>query len=219
MSRYISLNEQIYQYLLAASRPEPDVLRRLREETAKLSNAGMQISVEEGQFLALLVELTGARKTLEIGVFTGYSALCTALALPSDGCIIACDVSAEWTSVARRYWHEAEIADKIDLRLAPAAETLDQLVAEGHADTFDFAFIDADKKNYEVYYEHALTLVRANGLIAIDNVLWDGRVADDANQEPDTVAIRRLNTKLRDDERVTLSLVPISDGVTLARKR
>lgn len=219
MSDYLPLNEQIYEYLLAVSRPEPDVLRRLREETAKLPRAMMQISIEEGQFLSFLIELTGARRTLEIGVFTGYSALCTAIALPPDGRIIACDVSEEWTSIARRYWQKANVADKIDLRLAPAIETLKQLVADGHANTFDFAFIDADKENYDAYYDHALTLVRTGGLIAIDNVLWDGRVADEANQEPDTLAIRRLNAKLRDDERVTLSLVPIADGVTLARKR
>jgi predicted O-methyltransferase YrrM len=169
--------------------------------------------------MALLVQLIGAKKTLEIGVFTGYSALCVALALPPDGKIVACDVSEEYTSVGRRYWQAAGVTDKIDLRLAPALETLDRLLAEEQAGTFDFAFIDADKENYDGYYERSLQLIRPGGLIAIDNVLWGGRVADSQVRDKSTQAIRNFNQKLHEDERVTLSLVPIADGLTLALKR
>jgi predicted O-methyltransferase YrrM len=169
--------------------------------------------------MALLVQLMGATKTLEVGVFTGYSSLCVALALPPTGKIIACDVSEEYTRIARRYWQAAGVADKIELRLAPALETLDQVLAEGQAETFDFAFIDADKANYEGYYERSLQLVRPGGLIAIDNVLWSGRVADPEVQNNSTSAIRALNDKLYRDQRISLSLVPIADGLTLALKR
>ncbi|MHC5739175.1 class I SAM-dependent methyltransferase [Nostoc sp.] len=215
----IGLDNQLYNYLLSVSLREPEILEKLRQETANHPRSGMQISPEQGQFMSLLVQLIGAKKTLEVGVFTGYSSLSVALALPPDGKIIACDVSEEFTAIARRYWQEAGVADKIDLRLAPALETLDQLLATGQAETFDFAFIDADKENYDGYYERSLQLVRPGGLIAIDNVLWSGQVADEQNQDESTQAIRALNEKLHHDERVTLSLVPIADGLTLAIKR
>ncbi|MBN3895460.1 MAG: class I SAM-dependent methyltransferase [Nostoc sp. NOS(2021)] len=215
----IGLDNQLYNYLLSVSLREPEILLKLRQETASHPRSGMQISPEQGQFMRLLVQLIGAKKTLEVGVFTGYSSLSVALALPEDGKIIAADVSEEFTAIARRYWEEAGVADKIDLRLAPGLETLDQLLATGQAETFDFAFIDADKENYDAYYERSLQLVRSGGLIAIDNVLWSGQVAQVQNQDKSTQAIRALNEKLHHDERVTLSLVPIADGLTLAIKR
>jgi caffeoyl-CoA O-methyltransferase len=215
----LGLDNQLYDYLLSVSLREPDLLRQLREETASYPMARMQISPEQGQFMALLVQLLGATKTLEVGVFTGYSSLCVALALPPNGKIVACDVSEEYTAIARRYWQAAGVADKIDLRLAPALETLDELLAAGQAESFDFAFIDADKGNYEGYYERSLQLIRPGGLIAIDNVLWSGRVADPQEQGNNTQALRALNEKLHDDERITLSMVPIADGLTLALKR
>ena len=218
-NRTLSMTDALYDYLLAVSSREPEILRRLREETARLPNAGMQIGPEQGQFMALLVQLLGARRTLEVGVFTGYSSLAVALALPPSGRIVACDVSEEWTAIARRYWAEAGVAGKIELRLGPAVETLDALLADGQADGFDFAFIDADKENYDNYYERALRLVRPGGLIAIDNVLWSGHVADPEAQGESLAAIRALNAKLHGDERVTLSLVPIGDGLTLALRR
>lgn len=215
----IGLNDQLYNYLLSVSLREPEILLKLRQETASHPRSGMQISPEQGQFMRLLVQLIGAKKTLEVGVFTGYSSLSVALALPTDGQILACDVSEEFTAIARRYWHEAGVADKIDLRLAPGLETLDQLLATGQAETFDFAFIDADKENYDGYYERSLQLVRPGGLIVIDNVLWSGQVANPQIQDASTQAIRALNKKLHHDERITLSLVPIADGLTLAMKR
>lgn len=219
LKKTISLDHQLYSYLLSVSLREPNVLLHLRQETANHPYGMMQIAPEQGQFMALLVQLIGAKKTLEIGVFTGYSALCVALALPPDGKIVACDVSEEYTSVGRRYWQAAGVTDKIDLRIAPALETLDRLLAEGQAGTFDFAFIDADKENYDGYYERSLQLIRPGGLIAIDNVLWGGRVADSQVRDKSTQAIRNFNQKLHEDERVTLSLVPIADGLTLALKR
>lgn len=218
-TRTFTLSDQLYQYLLSVSHREPELLRRLREETAARSNASMQISPEQGQFMALLVQLMGARKTLEIGVFTGYSSLVVALALPPDGRIIACDMSEEWTSIARRYWKEAGVEQKIDLRLGHALRTLDALLRSGEAGTFDFAFIDADKQNYPGYYEKSLQLLRPGGLIAVDNVLWSGRVADPNVTDPDTGSIRSFNEELRDDDRITLSVVPIGDGLTLALKK
>jgi caffeoyl-CoA O-methyltransferase len=179
----------------------------------------MQISPEQGQFMALLAELIGARRVLEVGTFTGYSALAVALALPADGRIVACDVNEDTTAVARRYWAEAGVADKIELRLGPAVDTLEALLAEGGGETFDFAFIDADKVNYDAYYEGALALLRQGGLMVIDNVLWSGAVADPERQDADTSALRALNAKLHDDQRISLSLLPVSDGITLARKR
>ncbi|MGB3638569.1 MAG: class I SAM-dependent methyltransferase [Rivularia sp. (in: cyanobacteria)] len=214
----LGLENHIYQYLLSVSIREPDVLTKLRQETAKHPRNIMQISPEQGQFMALLVQLMGAKKALEIGVFTGYSSLVVALALPPEGKMVACDVSEEYTSIARHYWEQAGVADKIDLRIAPAIATLDQLIAEGEADSFDFAFIDADKSSYDDYYERALKLIRPGGLIAIDNVLWSGQVADSKIQDNRTKKIRTLNEKIHKDERVTISMIPIGDGLTLARK-
>ncbi|MEC9297736.1 MAG: class I SAM-dependent methyltransferase [Gemmatimonadota bacterium] len=213
------LPEELYAYLLQVSVREPPIMTRLRDETASLEKARMQIGPDQGQFMALLVQLMGARNALEVGTFTGYSALAVALALPDDGRLIACDVSEEWTSIGRRYWEEAGVAHKIELRLAPAVETLDGLLEEGRTGTFDFVFIDADKEGYDAYYERALELIRNGGLIALDNTLWEGKVVDPATTDVDTEAIRAINMKLADDERVTLSLVPVGDGLTLARKR
>jgi caffeoyl-CoA O-methyltransferase len=217
--RSIGLDERLYQYLLDVSLREPDVLRRLRAETAERENASMQIAPEQGQFMALLVELIGAERTLEIGTFTGYSALAVALALPPHGRVIACEVSQEYATIARRWWDQAGVAEKIELHVEPALETLDRMLEDGLGRRFDFAFIDADKQGYLDYWERSLRLVRRGGLIAVDNVLWDGRVADPDNAEESTQAIRAFNARVRDDERVDLSLVPIGDGVTLARVR
>ncbi|MBI3280166.1 MAG: class I SAM-dependent methyltransferase [Acidobacteria bacterium] len=206
-------------YLRSVTLREPDVLRRLREETAPLPLGRMQISPEQGQFMRLLVEHTGAQRTLELGVFTGYSALSVALALPDGGRVIACDISEEWTTIARRYWKEAGVAHKIDLHLRPGLETLSELIARGQAGSFDMAFIDADKENYQVYYERALQLLRPRGLILVDNVLWHGRVIDAASDDEETEAIRRFNAKLLGDERISLSMLPVGDGLTLALKR
>jgi caffeoyl-CoA O-methyltransferase len=217
---FLGLDERIEDYLVNNSLREPDVLRRLREETiASNPHAEMSVAPIQGQFMALLVKLIGAVKALEIGVFTGYSSLCTALALPPNGRIVACDVSDEWTSVARRYWAEAGVTDKITLRLAPAVETLDALLREGQAGTFDFVFIDADKPNYDNYYERALKLTRRGGLIIFDNMLWSGKVADLSVQDEQTVALRALNEKLHHDERVFVSLLPLRDGISLAVKQ
>ena len=218
-SSHTLITEPLAHYLKQVSLRDDDLLARLRAETATLPLGRMQITPEQGQFMGLLVELLGAKRTLEIGVFTGYSSLCVARALPFDGRVVACDVSEEWTSIGRRYWAEAGVAKKIDLRLAPAAHTLEQLLKLGQGNNFDFAFIDADKENYDKYYEFCLKLVRPGGLIAIDNVLWHGDVADPAQQDAETLAIRQLNTKLHADQRVTLSLLPIGDGLTLARRR
>ena len=218
-SRTIVLNDALYEYLLSVSLREPDVLCRLREETAKMPQHNMQISPEQGQFMALLVELIGARKCLEVGTFTGYSTLSVALALPEDGKIVACDISEEFTSRAKPYWQKAGVAGKIDLRLGPALETLDALIADGESGAFDFAFIDADKVNYQGYFQRALDLIRRGGLILVDNVLWSGAVVDPARDDEDTEAIRAFNQARAGDPRISLSLVPIGDGLTLARKR
>ncbi|MSP50768.1 MAG: SAM-dependent methyltransferase [Alphaproteobacteria bacterium] len=217
--RSIDLTDRLYDYLLAHSLREKPLFRKLRQATAKLPMAGMQISPEQGQFMMLLVELIGAKKAIEIGTFTGYSGLCVATALPPRGHLWCCDVSEEFTSVARKFWKLAKIDKKITLILAPAKETVAKLLKTGHAGTFDFAFIDADKSNYDAYYEGALKLLRRGGLIAIDNVLWGGSVADPAKNSPDTKAIRKLNAKIHKDKRVSASLLPIGDGLTLARKR
>ena len=216
--RNIGLPDNVYEYLVAHSVRDNPIKRRLREETAKLPLGMMQIGADQGQFMGLLAELIGARRALEIGTFTGYSSLCVAEAMGPQGRMICCDISEEFTSIARRYWREAGVADRIDLRLGPGTETLDKLLATGEAGKFDFAFIDADKTNYDAYYERALKLVRAGGLIAIDNVLWGGDVANPQDKSDDTVAIRRLNDKLAKDDRVTLAMVSIGDGLTLARK-
>ncbi|HMA16574.1 MAG: class I SAM-dependent methyltransferase [Bacteroidota bacterium] len=218
-NRSIQLDDALYDYRLQNSLRETDVMRRLREETAKLPGSGMQIGPEQGQFMALLVELMGARRCLEVGTFTGYSALAVAQALPEDGRLVACDVNEKTAAVARRYWQEAGVAGKIDLRLAPAVETLDTLLAEGAAGSFDFAFIDADKTSYDAYYERALRLLRKGGLVAVDNVLWGGAVTDSRVNDADTRAIRALNAKIAADQRVSCSLLPLGDGLTLARKR
>lgn len=218
-TRTLGLEAPLYDYLLSVSLREAPVLARLRTETASHPKVNMQIAPEQGQFMALLARLIGARHCIEIGVFTGYSSLAVALALPDGGRIVACDVSDEYTAVARRYWAEAAVQDKVDLRLAPAAETLRGLIAAGESGRYDFAFIDADKGGYAEYYERLLALLRPGGLIAVDNTLWGGSVADAADQDPDTRAIRAFNEKLHADERVDLSLVPIGDGLTLARKR
>ncbi len=218
-NRTIVLDETLYEYLISVSLREPDVLRRLREETAQMPQHNMQIAPEQGQFMALLVELISARRCLEVGTFTGYSALAVALALPPDGRLIACDISEEFTSRAKPFWEDAGVAGKIDLRLGPALDTLDALLNDGEAGTFDFAFIDADKINYQGYFQRAFDLIRPGGLIAVDNVLWKGAVADPAQGDEDTVAIREFNSALSDDPRISLSLLPIADGLTLARKR
>jgi caffeoyl-CoA O-methyltransferase len=217
-NKTFTLSDDLYAYLFEHSVREPDILRRLREETAQDSMARMQIAPEQGQLMQLLVRLMGARRYLEVGVFTGYSSLAVALALPAEGRIVACDISDTWTKVAQRYWAEAGVAEKIDLRLAPALQTLDGLIAAGAAGSFDFAFIDADKTSYRGYYERALTLIRAGGLIAVDNTLWEGRVADPKVRDADTQAIRDFNRHLRNDRRVHLCLVPIGDGLSLALK-
>jgi len=215
----LTIDEPLWDYIRSVTLREPSVLQRLREETRNLPQGTMQISAEQGQFMALLIQLLGARKTLEIGVFTGYSSLAVALALPEDGRVIACDVNEEYTAIARRYWREAGVERKIDLRLRPALETLDDLIATGQGGRFDFVFIDADKTNYANYFERALVLVRAGGLIAVDNVLWSGSVIDPAVQDADTRAIRAFNEKLHGDERVWLSMLPVRDGLTLACKK
>ncbi|MGD9598873.1 MAG: O-methyltransferase [Steroidobacteraceae bacterium] len=215
----IALGDKLQRYLIEHNLREPQVLARLRQVTASLPQAGMQIAPEQGQFMQLLVRLLGARRCLEVGTFTGYSALAVALALPGDGELIACDVSVEWTQVARQYWHEAGVDGRIDLRLAPALETLEGLLDAGRGSTFDFAFIDADKGNYVAYYERVIELLRPGGLLAVDNALWDGRVADPGENDADTNAIRALNDRVHRDERVDASLVPIGDGLLLARKR
>jgi len=219
MSRHFSFDEGTYNYLVNTSVRETDLAKRLREETQKLPMAAMQIGPDQGQFMQMLVQLIQARRTLEVGVFTGYSSLWVAGGLPDDGRIIACDVSEEFTAVARRYWREAGVDHKIDLQLRPALETLNELLANGNAGTFDFAFIDADKSNYDNYYERTLKLLRTGGLIAIDNTIWSGRVANPNETDEDTVAIRRLNEKLHRDERVALSMLTVGDGLTLAMKR
>ncbi|MGH6662843.1 MAG: class I SAM-dependent methyltransferase [Rhodospirillales bacterium] len=218
-SRTIVLTDALYKYLLEVSLREPEVMRRLREATQKMPHANMQISPEQGQFMALLVELMGARRCLEIGTFTGYSALAVARALPADGTLVTCDISADYTARAKPYWQEAGVADRIDLRIGPAVKTLDKLLDDGQAGSFDFAFIDADKTNYNNYFQRVLDLLRRGGLVCVDNVLWSGAVVDPGRDDEDTEAIRAFNKALAGDPRVSLSLVPIGDGLTLARKR
>jgi len=215
------LTEPLYEYLLRIGVREAAPLRSLRAETlARVPDyARMQIAPEQGALMAMLVELFGARRALEVGVFTGYSALAVALALPDDGVVVACDVSQEWAEIGRPYWEDAGVAHKIDLRIAPALETMETLLAEGQAGKFDFAFLDAEKTEYSDYYERALELLRPGGLCAIDNVLWNGRPADPAVDDADTRAIRTFNERVHADERVSLALVPVADGLTLARKR
>jgi predicted O-methyltransferase YrrM len=211
--------DSIEQYVSHVITPESPLQQRLRAETTRLPQAGMQIGPDQGRLLALLVHLVGARRALEIGTFTGYSALTVATALPVDGKLIACDISAEWTRIARRYWEEAGVSGRIELRLGPARDTLAGLIRDGAAGSFEFAFIDADKMEYDTYYEACLTLLRPGGLIALDNMLWSGAVADPRVHDPDTSALRALNLKIREDGRVESCLLTVGDGVMLARKR
>ena len=219
-SQTLQMTPALSEYLLRGA-GESAAARSLREETQRELGrwSAMQVSPEQGAFMALLIKLTGTRRAVEVGTFTGYSALRVAEALPADGRLVACDVSAEWTAIGRRHWAAAGVADKIDLKLAPAVETLDALIAGGESGAFDFAFIDADKENYDAYYERCLTLLRPGGALAIDNVLWGGRVADAEHTDAATVAIRALNEKVREDARVDAAMLPIGDGLTLAVKR
>lgn len=218
-SKNLGLSPELYDYFQGISLREPEILRQLRLETLTYPMHQMQIAPEQGQFMAFLVKLIGAKKILEIGVFTGYSSLAMALALPSDGQLIACDQDPNSTTIAQRYWTLAGVQDQIQLYLNPAITTLDRLLENGESQSFDLIFIDADKRNYDRYYELSLQLVRSGGLILIDNVLWDGKVADQSVEDPQTQAIRNLNQKLHQDDRIDLSLLPLADGLTLARKR
>ena len=215
----IQLTDKLYDYLLSVSLRESELMQRLRAETQKFEDSGMQMSPDEAQFLAFIVKAIGARRTLEVGVFTGYSSLAVASALPDDGQHVACDVNETWTSVGRRYWQEAGVDHKITLHLAPAIQTLQRLLDKGQQNSFDFAFIDADKGNYDNYYELCLQLVRPGGLLGLDNMLWHGQVLDESAPDTSTRAIQNLNKKLHTDNRVDLSLIPIGDGVMLLRKR
>jgi len=217
--RRLIITDEIYRYVLEHSVREPPVLARLREVTQRMPEALMQIGPEQGQLMALLARLVGAKRCIEIGVFTGYSSLAVALALPEDGRIVACDVSEEYTSVARQFWREAGVAHKIDLRLQPATRTLDELIAAGESGRYDFAFIDADKVSYDAYYERVLKLLRPGGVVLLDNVLWSGEVADPKTEEASARIFQALNDKLHRDERIDLSLLPIGDGLTVVRKR
>lgn len=220
MSRTVTaVTGDLAAYVSEVTLREPEILRRLRDETAGHPEASCQISAEQGQFLALLVRLLGARRAIEVGVFTGYSSLSVALALPPNGRVVACDISDEYTSVARRYWKEAGVEHMIDLHIAPGLQTLDSLIAGGQAGAYDFVFIDADKTGYQAYYDRALVLIRSGGIIAIDNVLWHGRVIDPSVNDADTLAIRELNRNLHADQRVWLSMVTMGDGLTLAMKK
>ncbi len=216
--RTIQIDDRLFQYVLDHSVREHPAQTALREATRAHPHAGMQISPDQGQFMALLIKLLGARRTIEVGTFTGYSALTVALALPEDGHVLACDISDEYTRIGRPFWKQAGVGHKIDLVIAPALQTLDERLAVGEAESYDFAFIDADKSNYDPYYERCLKLVRAGGLIALDNMLWNGSVARPA-KDADTAALQQLNLKLHRDERIDLTLLTVGDGLTLARKR
>jgi caffeoyl-CoA O-methyltransferase len=218
-TRTLQLDDRLHQYLLAHSLREAPVLAQLRAETASHPKVNMQIAPEQGQFMQLLVRMIGAQRAIEVGVFTGYSSLAVALALPADGYLLACDVSEEYTAIARKYWEKGGVTGKVELVLAPAQATLEARLAAGEAGWYDFAFIDADKQGYLGYYELLLKLVRPGGLIVVDNTLWGGDVADPANRDPDTVALRAFNDHLLADKRVDLSLLPLADGLTLARRR
>ena len=218
-SSTIGLNNELRKYMLDVSFRDDEILRQLREETLTLKEAQMQISPEQGCLLSILTKILNAKKTLDIGVFTGYSSLVVARELPNDGSIVACDTSIEWTSIAKKYWKLAGVDNKVDLHLAPAIETLEKLIEDGQGSTYDFSFIDADKINYQSYYEYSLTLVKPGGIIAVDNVLWSGQVIDESDSEPATRAIRSFNEKLYQDDRVSISMVPIGDGLTLAYKK
>ena len=218
-NKTLPLTESLYSYLLQNSLREPEILKQLREETASNPMARMQIAPEQGQFMSLLVQLIGAQNALEIGVFTGYSSLSVALALPASGKLVACDVNEEWTTIASRYWKQAGVADKIQLYIAPALTTLDRLLDQGEAGTFDFVFIDADKDNYLNYYERALKFLRPGGIILVDNVLWGGSVANPNKRDKETLALRKFNQFVLRDSRVLISMIPMADGLTLALKK
>ena len=218
-SSTIGLNDNLRKYLLDVSCRESKTLKDLREETSSLKESQMQISPEQGSFLSILVNIIGAKKTLDIGVFTGYSSLVVASQLPSDGCVTACDTNIEWTDIAKKYWKLAGVEKKINLVLDPAKKTLDRLLTDGAESTYDFSFIDADKINYQIYFERSLKLLRVGGVIAIDNVLWGGKVLDNNDNDPATRSIRLFNQKLFADERVSISMLPIGDGLTLAIKK
>jgi len=218
-NRTLTIDDRLYRYLIDNSLRETPLMRELRELTWRQEMARMQIAPEQGQFMALLVELLGARNVIEIGTFTGYSALCLAQAMPADGRLVCCDVNLEWTAIGLDFWARAGVRDKIELRIAPALSTLDDLLQGGEAGCFDMAFIDADKTNYRNYYERCLQLLRPGGLLMFDNMLWGGAVADPDDQDEDTLALRELNGLLHQDARVSISLVPIGDGLTLALKR
>lgn len=218
-SRSFAVDPKIEDYVDAVNAPEPELLGRLRKETSEMPRAQMQIGAAQGQFMAMLAKLIGAKRYLEIGVFTGYSSTVVAMALPADGQVVACDVSEEFTSVARRYWKEAGLDSKIDLRLAPAQDTLDELISSGQSGSFDMAFIDADKINVVAYLERCMKLVRKNGLILIDNVLWSGRVADPAASDEDTMVLKAFNPTLRERSDIDVLMLPIADGITVIRKR
>ena len=219
MAKYVPLTSQLYDYILASSPKEARPLARLRVATAGLKGAGMQIAVDQGHLMQFLVRLMGARRCLEVGVYTGYSGMAVALALPADGRLTAIDRDKKMTTIARRHWRAAGVADKIDFRLGDGLRELDRLLKAGFAGAYDFAFIDADKENYEAYFDRALSLLRPGGLIAVDNTLWGGRVIDRARQDADTRAIRAFNRRRRGDKRVDVCLLPVADGLTLARKR
>jgi caffeoyl-CoA O-methyltransferase len=215
----ITLTDTLYEYLLRVSGREPEVLKRLREETVRRPDANMQIAPEQGQFMGLLVKLMGARRALEVGTFTGYSAICIASQLPPDGQLIACDINASTASIARHYFAQAGVADRIDLRLGPAVQTLDAMIANGESGRIDFMFVDADKESNCLYLERGYQLLRRGGLLVFDNVLWGGLVADPRNREITTEGVRALNEALREDQRFDISLIPVADGITLALKR
>ncbi|WP_372876083.1 O-methyltransferase [Pseudomonas sp.] len=218
-NRTLTLDDNLYQYLLDVSLRETPLLKRLRDETAQLANANWQIAPEQGQFMALLVQLTGARRILEVGTFTGYSAICMAQAMGAEGRMICCDIAGDYNAIAERYWREAGLSERIEQRLAPALDTLAALERAGQAGSFDLIFIDADKANYPAYLEHALRLVRQGGLILFDNTLWSGRVLEQNPDSADTRAIQALNLALKGDQRLDLSLLPLGDGLSLCRKR
>ncbi|MFN2301097.1 MAG: class I SAM-dependent methyltransferase [Gammaproteobacteria bacterium] len=218
-NKTLQVDDRLYDYILKVSMREPAILRKLRKETARMPEHNMQIAPEQGQFMAMLVRLMRAHRCIEVGTFTGYSSLAIALAMPEESLVVTCDISEEYTDVAKRYWEEAGVAERVHLKLGLAVETLDELLDDTAAPAVDFAFIDADKTGYDAYYERCLALLRPGGLVAFDNTLWDGKVADPECDDDDTLALRALNEKLYADERIELSLVPIADGLTLCRKR
>jgi O-methyltransferase len=215
--RTLFLDEPLYEYMLSVSLREPEALRELREASTQREQAHRQISPEQAQFMTLVAQLVGARNVIELGTFRGYSALALALSVPPDGRVITCDVNADWAEFAQRFWERAGVASRIDFRLGPAMETLDELLEEGH-DTFDLAFLDADKRNHAAYYERLLSLVRPGGVLLFDNVFWDGYVVDARQRDADTLAVRALNESLVADPRIHISTIPIGDGLTVARK-